>query len=202
MFDLNATKKWVSATLADPNSAADAYKAQGAGWQQSFLQLTLPLYVGAYGLAAIISQFTGSSYLTASVGLWLFSLIWGLAWTFVIAFIFDFLAGTFEGQRSFDNAYAVVALAIIPAALGTVASPVPWVGWLISFAASIYSLVLAYRFIPKFLGIAETSRIKHFALSIVVAILVNFVVVLGAGGLFAPTMLQDSAPSVTDRDQL
>ena len=194
MFDIQATLKWVTAVLTDPTSASEAYRAAGPGWQQSFLQLPLPLYVGAYVIASIVALITGGSFLYGglSFGFFVFALAWGLAWTFVIAFIFDFLAGTFGGKRNFDASYGVVALAIIPSAAGTAISPLPWIGWLISLAASIYSLMLAYRFLPLYLEIPEASRVKHFVVSIIAALVVNLVVSLTIGSLFAPTLMQNA----------
>ncbi len=190
MFDTQATIRWVTAVVTDPNAAAAAYQETAASWQQSFVQLTLPVYVAAYLLAVIVAFLTGGSLLFGrlSPGVLLFSLIWGLAWTFVIAFIFDFLAGTFDGKRNFDAAYSVVALAIIPSAAGVALAPLPWIGWLLSLAASIYSIMLAYRFLPVFLEIPDTARVKHFVLSIVAALVVNLLVVFTLGSMLAPSV--------------
>ena len=195
MFDFQATLKWVTAVLTDPGNAAAAYRETVPGWQQSFLQLPLPLYVGAYVIAGIVALITGGTFMYGGIsfGVFIFALLWGLAWTFVIAFIFDFLAGTFGGKRNFDAAYAVVALAIVPSAAGTAISPLPWIGWLISLAASIYSLMLAYRFLPLYLEIPEASRVKHFAVSIIAAIVVNLFVSLTVGSMFAPSLMQNTA---------
>jgi hypothetical protein len=190
VFNIQATIKWVTAIAADPNSAAAAYRETAAAWQQSFIQLTLPLYVAAYLVAVIVAFVTGGSFLfgALSPGVLMFSLIWGLAWTFVIAFIFDFLAGMFAGRRSFDAAYSVVALAIIPSAAGIAVSPLPWIGWLLSLAASLYSLMLAYRFLPIYMEIPEAARVKHFVLSVVAALVLNLLVSFTAGSIFAPSV--------------
>ncbi|MGD8417659.1 MAG: Yip1 family protein [Pseudomonadales bacterium] len=191
MFDIQATIKWATAVFENWSTAAVDYKATQPTWQQSFFQLTLPLYVAAYIVAGVLALITGGSLLLGqlSFGVFLFSALWALGWTFVIAFIFDYLAGTFRGIRSFDSAYAVVALAIVPAAAGTMVSPLPWIGWLLSLAGSIYALVLAYRFLPVFLGIPEDARVKHFALSIIIAIVVNVVVSGIIVSTFAPSMM-------------
>ncbi len=119
MFDFQATIRWVTEVLKDPAAAALAYRETSAGWQQSFLQLTLPVYAAAFLVGLIVALVTGGTFLygSLSAGVFIFSLLWSLAWTFVIAFIFDFLAGVFDGKRGFDAAYSVVALAIIPSAL-------------------------------------------------------------------------------------
>ena len=190
MFDIQATVRWVTALMKDPNTAAADYRAAGSTWRQSFLQLTLPVYVAAYAVGLVIAFVTGGTFMygSLSVSFVVFSLVWALAWTFVVAFIFDYLSGVFDGQRGFDAAYAVVALAIVPAAAGTALASLPWIGWLISLAAGIYSLVLAYRFLPVFLAIPQAARAKHFALSIVLAIVVNLIVGATIGSLVAPSM--------------
>ncbi|MEZ5550611.1 MAG: Yip1 family protein [Pseudomonadales bacterium] len=195
MIDPQFTLRWVMAVLSDPASASVAYRETEASWQQSFLQLTLPLYVLAYIVAAIVALVTGGSFLFGSltIGIFIFSLVWGLAWTLVIAFIFDYLAGVFGGRRGFDAAYALVALAIIPAAIGTAVNPLPWLGWLLGLAAGIYSLVLAYRFLPLYLEIPEGSRVKHFALSIAAALVVNILVSLMLLPVFGPAMMDSGA---------
>lgn len=198
MFDIQATIKWVTEVLKSPEAAAAAYRSSSASgdqavpdWKGSFLQITLPVYVAGSVFAYILALVTGGSFFYGGVsfGFFLFSLLWSLAWTFVIAFIFDFLAGLFDGSRNFDAAYAVVALAIIPAALGAGLGPLPFIGWLIGLGASIYSLVLAYRFIPIFIELPEASRVKHFALSIVAAIVVNIIVTAAVGSMFTSAVV-------------
>ncbi len=191
MIDVQATLRWVQGVITDPAGTATAYREPLASWQQTFMQITLPVYVVAYLLAAVVAAITGGNFLLGSIGFFVLSLVWVLAWTFVIAFIFDYLAGTFGGTRNFDAAYAVVGLAIVPAALGTVIGPLPWLGWLLSLAASIYSLVLAYRFIPGYLAVPDDARAKHFGLSILFAFVVNLIVTFALGGLFASSFVYE-----------
>ncbi len=191
MFDLQNTVKWATAVFTTPDTVAASYKDTSADWQQSFIQLTLPVYVAAYLVAAIVALVTGGSFMLGSFtfGVFVFSLIWSLGWTFVIAFIFDYLAGVFDGKRDFNAAYAVVALSIVPSAAGSAVAPLPWLGWLISLGAGIYSLMLAYRFLPVFLEVPELSRVKHFVLSIVAALVVNVIVSATLGSMFATSMI-------------
>ncbi len=186
MIDLQATGRWVTGVITDPDATARAYRETGPNWQRTFFVLTLPLYVGAYLIAVILSLVTGGGLFFGSLsfGIAVFAIVWSLLWTFVIAVLFDWLSERFGGKRSFDAAYAVVGLAIVPAAAGTAIGPFPWIGWLISLAASIYSLMLAYRFLPLFLEIPEDNRVKHFALSIVAALIVNIIVSMAVGPLF------------------
>ena len=192
MFDIQATIKWITAELTDPNAAATSYRETDASWQQSFLQITLPLYVVAFALSGLIALITASSFFRPgfTAGFTLFSLLWSMGWTFVIAFIFDYVGGMFDTERNFNRAYALVTLAIVPAAFGNAVAPLPWLGWLLSLALGIYSLVLAYRFVPIFLQLAEESRVKHFAISVVLALVVNIVVSMTLGAMFLPSMTQ------------
>jgi hypothetical protein len=185
MFDIQATIKWVTAVLKDPDGAVSAYKDAAAPWQHSFLQITLPVYVASSVIGYVVGLVTGGSFLYGGVGIGvlLFGLLWSMAWTFVIAFIFDYLAGLFDGTRNFDAAYAVVALAIIPAAVGTALGPLPWFGWLIGLGLGVYSLLLAYRFVPVLLELPEEARVKHFVISIVAAIVVNIIVSATVGSM-------------------
>lgn len=187
MFDIQATIRWVTSVLMDPNGTAPQYREAEKTWQQSLIELVLPVYVAAFLVSIIITWVTGG--FSMPFGLALLSMVWAIGWTFVVALIFDYLAGTFDGERNFDAAYAVVALAIIPSAVGTAIAPLPWLGWLISLVASIYSLVLAYRFLPQFLQIPESSRVKHFVLSIVIAIIVNLLVSMTLAAMLLPSVV-------------
>lgn len=202
MFDIQATIKWVKAVLTDPNAAASEYKQLEAPWLQSFVQIVLPVYVVAFAVGTLVSITTGGSFLYAgfTAGLFVFSLIWTLAWTLVIAFIFDYAGGMFDASRNYDRAYALVALAIVPAALGNAVGALPWLGWLLSLGLGIYSMMLAYRFVPIFIeGLAEESRTKHFVVSIIAAIVVNVLVSMVLGAMFAPSIMNSATFSESNR---
>lgn len=194
MFDIQATIRWVKAVLADPEEAARNYKETAPTWQQSFMQLTLPAYGAAYLVAGLLALVTGGSLLLGSLsfGVFLFSVLWSIAWTFVIAYIFNYLSGTFGGDRDYNAAYAVVALAIVPAAAGAALGPLPWFGWIISLAGSIYTLMLAYRFLPVFLNVPDAARVKHFALSVIAAIVINLLVSLALGSMLVGSMMDNA----------
>jgi len=106
----------------------------------------------------------------------------------VDALIFDVFAGVFEGKRNFDAAFAALSLAMVPAVVGGILSPLPWLGWLIGLVAGIYSLVLLYQFIPVFMVVPEAKRVLHFVVSLVVAIVVNMIVAGLLGAMFGPDL--------------
>lgn len=189
-FDLGATQRWVTGVLVDPNATAVSYEAEKPGWQRTFLQIVLPLHVAALLASVLLAWIFGTAnmYAAGSAGLILVALIWALAASFVAAFVFDFCAGLFKGQRRFDAAYAALALAFVPAAVGNVLGTVPWIGWLISLVATIYALVLAYRFVGVFMTVPEDKRVLHFVVSLVVMFVLSIVVVTAMVGLFGPDL--------------
>ena len=186
MFDINATIKWISAVLKTPAEVATQYKAISAPFLQTFVQIVLPAFVGSYLIGGILGWLLGGNSGPGGLTLigFVVGLLFGLGWTFVVAFVFDFFAGTFGGVKNYDQAYATVGLAIVPACAGTILGALPWIGWLLSLAAGIYSLVLAWRFIPEFLSVPEDSRVKHFAASVVTLFVAGVIVMILWGMVF------------------
>jgi hypothetical protein len=191
-FNLDATQRWVLGALKDPHATAGAFRDSEPGWQHTLIVLTLPLYVGAAVAGFVLSWVFGQPFMfgaMASAPLWfLVSLAWSVAYVFVAALIFDVFAGVFDGRRDFDAAFAALSLAMVPAVLGGVLSPLPWFGWLIGLVAGIYSLVLLYQFIPVFMTVPEAKRVLHFVVSLIVAIVVNMLVAGTLGALFGPDL--------------
>lgn len=188
MFDIQATIRWVTGVITAAQPTASEYKDTQADWQQSMLQITVPVQVLAYLTAAVIALLTGGAFMMGSFLFFVVSLIWVIGWSLAIAYIFNWCSNSFGGQDDFNAAYALIALSMIPAAVGTVLSPVPWIGWLLSLAASIYSLVLAYQFVPIFLQVPDESRVKHFVISIIAAVVLNLIVSSVLVSLFAPSL--------------
>jgi hypothetical protein len=206
-FDINETVRWVTGVVTDPHDTARAYQQTEAPWLRTFLQITLPVYVAAAVAGFLLSWMFGRPFMYGAVAgapfLFLVSMVWSLAFVFVVVFIFDFFAGVFQGKRNYDAAFAALSLAMIPAVLGGILSPLPWLGWLIGFAAAIYGLVLAYQFIPVFMTVPEDKRVVHFIVSLLVAFLVNILVSGALVAMYGPSIedysrgVEHSAPERT-----
>lgn len=185
--------RWVRGVLLAPEATVAECRALDAPWQRTVREITAPVVVAAYVVGLLLSLVTGSWTGFGVAGespFWLLvSLGWAIGVAFVAAFVFDVLAGNFGGQRSFDRAFAMVSLAMIPGALGGILSAVPLIGWIASLAATLYGFVLLYRFVPTFLAVPEASRAAHFAVSIVICIVVNLVVAAVLGGAAATSLL-------------
>lgn len=199
-IDLNATQTWVLGVVKDPHATARAFRDGEPGWQHTLMTITLPVYVGAAVVGFVLSWIFGRPFMFGAVAaaplLFLVSLAWSIAYVFVAALIFDVFAGVFGGRRDYDAAFAALSLAMVPAALGGILSPLPWLGWLIGLAAGIYALVLLYQFIPVFMTVPDSRRVAHFVVSLIVAIVINMVVATILGALYGPDLddyLDDAA---------
>ncbi len=188
---VDSVVKWVRGIVVDPNPTAAEYAASNAPWQKTFVELAIPVAVVSYLAGFLLALLTGGSMMggvIAAAPLWfVVSVVWGIAFLLVAALVFDYFGTMFGGTRSFDQAVALITLAMIPSLLGNVVAPLPWIGWLLSLAATIYSLVLLYRFVPMFLIVPEPNRVKHFVVALVTCLVINIVAatmigaVLGAG---------------------
>ncbi len=191
-FDANTTIRWISGVLQDPQGTARAYRETQPPWQATLMQITLPAFVLSAVAGFVLSLLFHRSFMFGGMAgspvYFLISLAWSIGFLFLAAFIFDFFAGVFQGSRSYDSAYAALSLAAVPSLAGGVLSPLPWIGWLISLVAGIYSLVLLYRFIPVFLTVPEDKRAVHYVVSLVVAFIAEVIVAAVLAAAFAPSL--------------
>lgn len=189
-FDPNTTINWVKGILQDPNGTAAAYRETRAPWQRTFIQITLPVFVVSAVAGFVLSLIFDRPFTYAAAAgtpfYFIVSLLWSVALLFVVVFIFDYLAGTFGGKRDYDASFAALTLAWVPAMVGGILSPLPWIGWLIALVAGIYGLVLLYRFIPLFMNVPQEKRAVHFIVSLVVAFVVNLIVAGILAAAFGP----------------
>ena len=172
--------KWGRGILLDPNPTAAEYAAANVPWRKTFVELTIPIALTCYVIGLALSFLIGGALwrgmFAAAPFYFLVTLIWGLAFVLVAAFVFDYFGAMVGGVRSFDQSVAMVSLAMIPSFLGGILSAIPFIGWLISLAATIYAAVLLYRFVPMFLIVPEIQRVKHFVIALVTCIVINVLV--------------------------
>ena len=188
MFDFGKFLGWIRDGLFEPNATWEQYKSEGHSWKATAMQLSLPLLVASGVLVLILGWVFASSYAfgrSGGFGAFIWSLVMGLVWFGLGGFIASFLASKFGGKDSFDQAWAALSFAAIPGVLGSVLGALPWIGWLLSFAAFIWSIILLWQALPVFLDVPLEKRAGHFfatlGLSIVALIVTG--VVLGALGL-------------------
>lgn len=177
MIDIAKTIYYIRGALLEPNKTWDEYLTEQKSWQETAALITVPLIVASAILTYIFSLIfrTPFGIYTGTFSALVVGLIISLIAYMVFSFIIAWLAGYFKGENNFDNGLAAVSLAAVPAAVGSILGTIPWIGWIISLALSIYTLVLLYRNIPVFLKVPDESRVKHFISSIVAVFIVGII---------------------------
>jgi hypothetical protein len=127
------------------------------------------------------------------MGLVMAVLLWliGLGTVFVVGLLADVLAPNFGGERNQVQAIKLVGYSATAGWIGALFGIVPWIGWLLSLAASIYGIYLL------FLGAPHTVKVPADKAAGFTAILVViwFVIALVAGGIIAAMSVGGSAIS-------
>lgn len=197
-FDIKKTIDLIKGGLLDSQNTWKKYLDENPGWQDTAIQLTGPLLLANVILSLVFSRMVGG-YAYYGIGQsFAGALVSGLVFSalaFAIAVtVFHFLAGVFKGSSTFSRAFAAVSLAAIPAwVAGPIGALVPWIGWLISLAGGILSLVFLYKIIPLAMGVPEDKRVVHYIVSLVCILIVNMIVgaVLGLGGMNRTATISD-----------
>ena len=197
-FDYKKTIELIKGGLLDPSNTWGRYLEQNPGWRETAINLTGPLLIANVVLTLIFSRITGGygyfgygqNFLAALVSGLVFAAL-GFA---ILVAAFTYLAGVFKGKTDWSKAFAAVSLAMIPGwVAGVLGALIPWIGWLISLAGFVLSLVFAYKLVPVTLGVPEDKRVAHFVVSLVCAVLINMVLgaAFGMSAMNRGTSFQD-----------
>lgn len=186
MVDLKRTAELILGGLTDPRATWERYLGDCPGWQQTMLTLTAPLVLASVLVGWFLSLLFGTLFYwgmgRATVVSLLLGLITALLAIALFGFLLSFIAGRMGGKADFDRGVAAVSLAAIPSYAGFALAGLPWVGWLLSLAGAITSLVFLYRIVPLSHAVPENRRVLHFVLTIVAAIVANLVIATLLGG--------------------
>lgn len=185
-FDFNRTVTLLKGAGLDPEPTWRTFKAAEHDWTSTTVLLAGPMIVIVAILAPILGWLFGTNMLPGFSGFLtqiVFTLVWGLIGLALAGAVFGLLAGSFGGHNSFDNGFAAVTLAAVPAYAGQVLATIPWIGWIFSLALGIYTLVLLYRCLPVFLGIPQEKRVGHFVVGLIVLIVIYAVISVPLAGL-------------------
>ena len=111
----------------------------------------------------------------------------GLVGVFVMAYVIDFLAGTFNGQKNFDNAMKVAAYAPTAAWVAGVFNIIPALSVL--GILGLYSVYLLHTGIAALMKPPEGNAIIY-TIAVIVCLFVVYLVVFGIiGALFGIGMM-------------
>ncbi|MEJ8567992.1 Yip1 family protein [Elongatibacter sediminis] len=189
-FDFKKTLELIRGGLLSRETTWTEYLSENPGWQQTAMVLTGPLILLNVVLGVLFARMMGG-YTAYGVHMNVFSalifaLVMAVIGFLVAVFVFNFLAGVFKGKTDFSRAFAAVSLAAIPAwVAGIVGALIPGIGFLISLAGAIMTLVFLYKIMPLALDVPSEKRVMHFVVSLIVIFLINLVVgmVIGADAM-------------------
>ena len=174
VVDLGRTVELVKGALFDWRATWAEYRDENQPWFGTLMLLTLPLVVGS-ALGAFVFGIFGDSpnFGARGVGGLILGVVFGLISITVAGFLVSFVAEMFDGTPDFDRGFAAVSLALVPAYVGNILTPIPWLGTIVGIVTGIFSLVLLYGIIPSYLDVPQEKRIPHFAISLLGILIVN-----------------------------
>ena len=149
----------------------------------------IPAVASFIGTALIVSFFAGSIGLGFALVAAIAQYVLGLVMVFVVAFIADALATSFDGQKSLNQALKLTAYAMTAAWVAGIFTIIPILGWLLSLLGSLYSLYLFYLGAPVLMKVPEPKAVGYTIVVVLVAIVIGLVVgminaaILGMGAV-------------------
>ena len=113
------------------------------------------------------------------------SYVLGLGMTYVMAFIVDALAPSFDGRKDVLSAFKLVAYAGTASYLAGLCQLLPILGGLLALAAFIYSVYLFYLGLPKLMQNPADKSIVYIAVVAICGIVMSVVIWAVVGGITA-----------------
>lgn len=142
----------------------------------------IPAVASFIGTAFIVSFFAGRIGLGLVLVATITQYVLGLVMVFVVAFIADALATSFDGQKNLEQALKLTAYAMTAAWVAGIFTIIPILGWLLSLLGSLYSLYLFYLGAPVLMKVPEPKAIGYTIVVVLVAIVIGAVIgVINAG---------------------
>lgn len=149
----------------------------------------IPAVASFIGTAFIVSFFAGRIGLGFVLVAAITQYVLGLVMVFVVAFIADALAASFDGQKNLEQALKLTAYAMTAAWVAGIFTIIPILGWLLSLLGSLYSLYLFYLGAPVMMKVPEPKAIGYTIVVVLVAIVIGVVIgminagILGMGAI-------------------
>lgn len=149
----------------------------------------IPAVATFISTAFIASFFDGRIGMGLVLGAAIMQYVLTLVMVFVVAFIADVLAPSFDGQKNLNQALKLTAYAMTAAWVAGVFAIVPFLGWLLSLIGSLYSLYLFYLGAPVMMKVPGQKAIGYTVVVVIVAIVIGWVIgmvnasILGMGAV-------------------
>lgn len=136
----------------------------------TFISLSL-IGVGGFGVRIRVPLFTGIVQMIVGFGL-------SLAIVYLMSLLINALAPTFGGQKNALNALKLAVYASTASLLGAVLGLLPYIGWLLSLAAALYSIYLIYTGLPVLMKNPPGNSILYTLLLMVAGFVLMLILTL------------------------
>lgn len=182
-MDFNAIIKRVIAILTKPNDEWKVIKGESATIQDLFLKYAvllaaIPAVAGFLGWIIIGRSFMGIS-VRAPFGnslLWMiFMYVFSLVGVFVMGFIIDVLAPTFESKKDLVGSMKVAVYAYTATWVAGIFHLIPNISFL-AFIGGLYTLFLLYTGIRYIKEPPKEKEVGYFVTVIIVGIVISVIV--------------------------
>lgn len=178
---------------AEPETVAGLYK------NYIFVMAAIPAIFGFIKGSVIGYSLFGVTVRTPISG-GIVAMVIGYALTlgvvYLLAIIIDALAPSFGGEKNQVQALKTSAYAYTASWVASVATIVPFIGWLILLAGAIYGIYLLYLGLPHTMRAPTEKAVGYTAVTFIIAIVLSIVVGMVVGGITAVgTMASGAAMS-------
>lgn len=183
--------------VVSPKTEWDVIAAESTPARDLVVGYVLPL-----AALAAVAGFIGMTLIGQSLpflGTFRMGIGWGLAlaiynivmavvFVFVLGFIIDALAPTFNGQKDMAQALKLAAYSYTPAWLAGILGIIPALG-ILAIIGALYGLYLLYLGLPRLMKNPPDKSAGYTALVVVCAIVVGFIISMIGGLITAPAMM-------------
>ncbi|MEO7935029.1 MAG: Yip1 family protein [Dokdonella sp.] len=108
-----------------------------------------------------------------------------LAVVYILGLIIDALAPSFGGEKNPIQALKTAAYSYTAGWIASIAVIVPWIGWLIAFAGSIYGIYLLFVGLPHTMRNPPEKSVVYTIVIIVIGIILSIILGMIVGGITA-----------------
>jgi MFS family permease len=143
----------------------------------------IPAVAGLIGTAFMVSFMGGRVGMGFIVGAAVMQYVLSLVMVFVVAFIADLLAPSFDGQKNLNQALKLTAYAMTAAWVAGVFTLIPFLGWLLSLLGGLYALYLFYLGAPLLMKVPAAKTVGYTVVVVLAAIIVSFVIGMVNAGI-------------------
>ncbi|MBI3044545.1 MAG: DUF1282 family protein [Betaproteobacteria bacterium] len=126
--------------------------------------------------ATFLSLFGGRIGMGLVLGAIVIQYVLSLVMVYAVAYIAEILAPNFDGNRDSSGALRLTAYAMTASWVAGVLAIVPFLGWLLSFLGSLYSIYLFFLGAPVLMKVPESKAVPYSILVMVAAIVLGIII--------------------------